>query len=67
MKKCWDCMFFVGPEYGSGKCRRHAPISKLVIVIDPYVPGHAMWPRVDYDDSCGDFEEKIRGDDKCTS
>lgn len=57
--KCEDCRFWQytqlnGDEEKVGICRKNAPIGKLAKSTDYCYE----WPRTDYDNWCGEFQEK---------
>lgn len=56
---CLGCRFFVesgdAVHGGAGYCQRYAPRPKLHSEWDD---SRAVWPLVDRDDSCGEWEEK---------
>lgn len=60
-RQCADCRFFNNGEEGMlGECRRHAPGAHLVQC--GATPGGidmiAIWPLIDPEDWCGEYEEK---------
>jgi hypothetical protein len=47
---------------GTGRCRRHAPISQLVLVNDQNDPTkYADWPETEHSDWCGDWQGGAAG------
>ena len=58
---CFDCRFFVksgdAVHAGLGYCQRYAPRPKLY---KDWNDLRAVWPLVNRDDCCGEWEEKER-------
>ena len=50
-EECSTCRFYVGQV-----CRRHAPIVPLLI--DPNKFSSPVWPYTQFNDWCGDYEQK---------
>jgi len=61
---CLGCRFFVesrdAVHAGLGYCKRYAPRPRMykVVFITNDIDRMAIWPLVQRDDSCGEWEEK---------
>lgn len=52
-KECNMCRFY---KHQACVCQRHAPMIRLLLTTDRYAENYGIWPRVGYNESCGDFE-----------
>lgn len=58
-RECESCRFYYSDQHSS-ECRRYAPRCLIVTATIEHDP-LAMWPAVEPDDWCGEYEEHRNG------
>jgi hypothetical protein len=59
MDNCAACAFAEPGRGGRGReCRRHAPTAVAAIIDGQRMTSRKVWPKVEDDDWCGDFEAR---------
>lgn len=55
---CGNCKYWKWQTGGRGECKRHAPMTPLMVTTTKQFEIWGMWPTVDKENWCGEWEKK---------